>query len=72
MLIAYLLALTSKLGSACGALIGLMWIIPPFIVSRFRTWFIRLNQKPIVISPQGDKFKNHQEECLEGSKIQIE
>jgi hypothetical protein len=39
---------TSKLGPAGGALIGLMWVIPPCIVWKYRAWFKGLDQKPIV------------------------
>lgn len=48
MLAINLFDVTGKLGPAGGALIGLMWVIPPLIVWRYRTWFKGLDQKPIV------------------------
>ncbi len=39
---------TGRLGPVGGALIGLMWIIPPIIVWKYRNWFRDLEQRPLV------------------------
>ena len=39
---------TGNLGPIGGAVIGLMWIIPPLIVWKYRSWFKGLDQRPIV------------------------
>lgn len=48
MLTINLFNVTGKLGPAGGALIGLMWVIPPSIVWKYKDWFTGLNQKPLV------------------------
>ncbi len=48
MLTINLFNITGKLGPAGASLIGVMWIIPPFLVWRYRNWFKGLDQKPII------------------------
>jgi hypothetical protein len=48
MLTINLFDIQGKLGPAGGALIGLMWIIPPLVIWMQRSWFKGLTQRPIV------------------------
>lgn len=40
--------ITARLGPPGGALIAILWILPPLITWRCRRWFGTLNQRPIV------------------------